>query len=340
MKVIFPSSDRKVAVTKISGRVRLHTDNSDQYIRVKLACEAQGSRVFAAKETIICVTRDGRLVSMGPVWAGGRIDLDVDQYMIKHSSVCVQHVYTTDCGVLVVMTDGNFIVAGARCGDWTGHNFAEGKITTAGDTFFITYCGRTIQRGGPEKDRIHMNEFVKIRQSHRAWLAVDAQGKIHTWGLPEYGGDSRQVLPKILAGGDIQDIYSTDYAFLVTFANGSPPVSWGARNWGGNSIWEDLDRNEIKTLGGSLDDAKITPYQFYSSAQMFVLVKQDRVIISGHPADCKKEYHETIMVSSPQIILLHNYLVIKSQDRIITTGDDTWTIDLKWLLSDFPSLFS
>jgi hypothetical protein len=58
-----------------------------------------------------------------------------------------------------------------------------------------------------------------------------ADGRVVTWGHPDYGGDSSAVQDILTS---VQHVQATERAFAAILADGSV-VNWGNRDYGGNS---------------------------------------------------------------------------------------------------------
>ena len=84
----------------------------------------------------------------------------------------------------------------------------------------------------PQVEQIYSTEY--------AYAAKLKNGKVVTWGDPEYGGDSSKVqdqLKDVESPGSrpqVEQIYSTMYAFAAKLKNGKV-VTWGHHTYGGLS---------------------------------------------------------------------------------------------------------
>jgi len=99
-----------------------------------------------------------------------------------------------------------------------------------------------------------------------AFAALKINGSVITWGCPDWGGDSTDVMPYLQSGVNI--IASTRRSFAALKANGRV-VTWGSPNSGGDfsNVCPELD-SDVKSIACS--DCKIA-----------VLKQNGRVLIKG-----------------------------------------------------------
>ena len=69
--------------------------------------------------------------------------------------------------------------------------------------------------------KYYVNE--QIYSTSSAFAAKLTDGKVVTWGIPAFGGDSSEVQEQLV---DVQEIYSNIYAFAAVLHN-RKVVTWG-----------------------------------------------------------------------------------------------------------------
>lgn len=79
--------------------------------------------------------------------------------------------------------------------------------------------------------RRQLHHVQEISVTDHAFAALNGDGRIVTWGVPEFGGNSSSVQEEL---HHVQKIVATSGAFAVIVGEGRV-VTWGKEEGGGNS---------------------------------------------------------------------------------------------------------
>merc|ERR1711956_80010 len=132
-----------------------------------------------------------------------------------------------------------------------------------------------------------------IYSTNTAFAAVNASGKVVSWGDALRGGDSSHVQHQLQA--DVIHICSTDTAFAALKSNGSV-VTWGDERYGGNST----------AVGGQLD-ADVE--KVFSTDSAFAAVKSSGAVVTWgeayHGGDCSLVQEKLALISTSVLTDIH-----------------------------------
>jgi len=145
----------------------------------------------------------------GNVFTWGDDEFGGDSTKVKSElqSGVVQTIFSTRSAFAALSKNGKVITWGCPRGG--------GEVITVNNPFYT---------GDSEKQHELQFDVQSIVSTDQAFAALKLNGKVITWGMERYGGDSSEVEDELQS--EVQSIVSTRYGFAALKSNGKV-ITWG-----------------------------------------------------------------------------------------------------------------
>ncbi len=158
-----------------------------------------------------------------------------------------------------------------------------------------------------------------------AFAAIKDDGSVVTWGAPQLGGSTSQVINQLNGTNDVIHLFSTSGAFAALRVDGSV-VTWGDAEYGGNSS------TVVNKLNGTVN---IT--QLFSNDHAFAALRADGSVVTwGQPSyggdstevasQLNGTTHVTRVVSSE-----YNFAALRDDGSVVTWGQSLGVNPASWM---------
>ena len=157
-----------------------------------------------------------------------------------------------------------------------------------------------------KQNMLYPGHYPGMYAHEAAFAALREDGRVITWGNPDFGGDSEDVQDKLV---DVKAIYTTSHAFAALREDGSV-VTWGDADEGGDS--------------SSVQDRLQNVRRIYSTYHAFAALREDGSVVTwGDPirGGDSSSVQDRLKNVSKIYATSYAFAALKKDGEVVTWGD-------------------
>ena len=261
--------------------------------------------VYSSNGVLAALTNDGNVI----IWGDSTKGANNNTYLKD-----IKYLLSTLDGFAAVTINNDVITWGCvECSSDYDEYYLYGELRRYGfksDPYYIDY-------------NKYLKNIKKIYSNDYAFVVINNDNDIISWGHSEYGGFLPHNVKNKLKQNIIKDIYSTSKAFAAVTINGEV-ITWGDNNFGGDS---DLVQDQLCKW----QLCKEHVIKIYSNKFAFVAITNNGNIITwGDPrfgGNLSKVKHQLHKLQQCKINItniystLYAFAALTEDGNIITWGD-------------------